>query len=89
MARCCAHFDMDGALLRALAVAFNEGEARGRWMFSDAVASADVTIGCLSAFVRLRFGQAFSAGWCSRLEAVVSRSEAPDLFSPCAAARAR
>jgi glutathione S-transferase len=70
--RCRAQ--LDGALARL------ESEAASPWFFGGAMTQADVTIGCLVGFVRLRFEEAFAAGRYPAIEAIAARCEASDAF---------
>jgi glutathione S-transferase len=62
------------------ALAFLEREASSPWFFGERLTQADVTIGCLVFFLRLRLVEAFPPGRYPALEALADRCDALDEF---------
>jgi glutathione S-transferase len=65
---------LEGALVRL------DGDAGAPWVFGETMTQADVTIGCLVAYVRLRLGEALPAGRYPALDALAARCEASEPF---------
>jgi glutathione S-transferase len=55
-------------------------QALAPWFFGDSLTQADVTIGCLVSFLRLRLDAAFPRGRYAAIEAISSRCDALDAF---------
>ena len=87
---CERHFHNDATLSREwearcltqLTAALEHLEARcgEPWYFGDRVGHADVMIGCLAGYLRLRVPEAFEAGAYPKLEQISARCEALDGF---------
>ena len=57
-----------------------DGYAKEPWYFGSRMTQADVTIGCLVGYMRLRLEEAFPAGRYPMIEALSARCEALDAF---------
>jgi glutathione S-transferase len=61
-------------------LAYLEREAASPWMFGDRLTQADVTLGCLVAYLRLRLGEAFPRDRYPALQSVAARCDALPAF---------
>jgi glutathione S-transferase len=57
-----------------------DGYAKEPWYFGSRMTQADITIGCLIGYMRLRLEEAFPPKRYPRLEALAARCEALDAF---------
>jgi glutathione S-transferase len=62
------------------ALAFLDGEAASPWFFGERLTHADVTLGCLVSYLRLRLGEALPNGRYAAIEALAARCDALDAF---------
>ena len=70
--RCMAQ--LSGALVHL------DAHAREPWYFGKKFTQADITLGCLAGYLKLRLGEAFPSGLYPNLERLSERCEALDAF---------